>query len=64
MPENQNIKFSLPDGIDWYEDFLDFCKKESIMPSHLATHIYSCMDILNAFQGIFPYPKPPITTCP
>ena len=28
----------------WYEDFLDFCKKESIMPSHLAIHIYSCMD--------------------
>lgn len=49
--------FSLPDGIDWYEDFLDFCKKESIMPSHLAIHIYSCMDNLNDFHGIFPYPE-------
>ena len=48
--------FSLPDGIQWYEDFLDYCKKEDIHPSHLAIHLYSCMDNLEGFNGIFPYP--------
>lgn len=48
--------FSLPDGISWYEDFLEFCKKEDIMPSHVSIHLYSCMDNLESFSGIFPYP--------
>lgn len=48
--------FSLPDGISWYEAFFDFCKKEGITPSHVSIHLYSCMDNLDEFAGIFPYP--------
>lgn len=47
--------FSLPGGLDWYEDFLQFCRKEDIHPGALSTHLYSCSDQLADFSGIFPY---------
>lgn len=48
--------FSLPDGIQWYKDFFLFCKAEKIQPAHISLHLYSCMDDLSHFDGIFPYP--------
>lgn len=49
--------FSLPDGMEWYEDFFKRCKKENITPDFLSIHLYSCMDNLDTFNGIFPYPS-------
>lgn len=48
--------FSLPDGMDWYEAFLQMCCREQIMPDFLSIHLYSCLDDLKHFAGIFPYP--------
>ncbi len=48
--------FSLPDGINWYEDFLRMCRQENIRPAFLSTHLYSCMDNLDSTPEIFPYP--------
>ncbi|MCI6019551.1 MAG: helix-turn-helix domain-containing protein [Clostridiales bacterium] len=36
--------FSLPSGIDWYEDFFDYCSKYDLYPSYVSTHLYSCND--------------------
>lgn len=49
--------FSLPDGIDWYEAFFQMCRKEKITPDFVSIHLYSCMDDLEHFTSIFPYPS-------
>lgn len=48
--------FSLPDGIDWYKAFFEMCRQEQIAPDFISIHLYSCMDDLKHFSGIFPYP--------
>lgn len=48
--------FSVPDGIQWYRDFFEFCQTEQIRLSHISVHLYSCLDDLEHFRGIFPYP--------
>lgn len=48
--------FSLPDGISWYESFLQMCTCEHIAPDFISIHLYSCIDDLKHFAGIFPYP--------
>jgi len=48
--------FSLPDGITWYEDFFEFCTKNNIKLSHFGFHMYSCMDNLKTYDGLFPFP--------
>lgn len=48
--------FSLPDGMDWYEAFFDYCQQYKIKPAFLTLHMYSCMDNMETAQGIFPTP--------
>ncbi len=48
--------FSLPDGMNWYEEFFLYCKEHGIRPDFLDVHLYSCMDAMEENPGIFPYP--------
>ena len=46
--------FSMPDGLGWYDKFLEMCEKQNIKPGFLEIHMYSCTDDLTEFNGIFP----------
>lgn len=36
--------FSLPSGLDWYEDFFTYCREYGMEPAYISTHLYNCPD--------------------
>lgn len=36
--------FSLPSGLEWYSDFIDYCTEYDLHPSYISLHAYNCED--------------------
>lgn len=46
--------FSLPDGISWYEDFLQMCRHEHITPHFFPSICIPVLTTLSILRGFFP----------
>lgn len=49
---DQNIRlgtpnFSIPSGLNWYQDFFDYCREHELKPSYVCSHLYNSNDELH-----------------